>query len=293
MIPYFEIGPLQVGPLQIHSFGVLVATGILLGANRVRARHRQFGIPDEYSSALATAIVVSGFIGAHLLDVVAYQTDGLLERPWLPVHAAGVVEWVKAFFQQTRVGLLLNPAAGLSSFGGFLGAFVCLLYWSYWTKRPRVPMLLNADALLFGLTFGWFFGRLGCFSAHDHPGNHTDFFLAVAFPGGPRHDLGLYEAMFAGTLTAAYVVLGRKVQRAGLYAALTCLLYGPVRFGLDFLRARDVSGADPRYFGLTPAQYGAVLVAATGVVLAVRVATSKAPAKATVPQFPTSAAPGR
>ena len=43
----------------------------------------------------------------------------------------------------------------------------------------------------------------------------------------------------------------------------------PVRFALDFLRATDLPGADPRYFGLTPAQYGSVACFGAGVALSV------------------------
>jgi hypothetical protein len=41
-----------------------------------------------------------------------------------------------------------------------------------------------------------------------------------------------------------------------------------VRFALDFWRADDTATADARYFGLTPAQYGCVLVLAAGIVIA-------------------------
>jgi phosphatidylglycerol---prolipoprotein diacylglyceryl transferase len=33
------------------------------------------------------------------------------------------------------------------------------------------------------------------------------------------------------------------------------LMYCPVRFGLDFLRATDVARPDQRYAGMTPAQW--------------------------------------
>jgi phosphatidylglycerol:prolipoprotein diacylglycerol transferase len=37
-----------------------------------------------------------------------------------------------------------------------------------------------------------------------------------------------------------------------------CVVYAPGRFALDFLRAKDVYAADPRYGGLTPAQWACV-----------------------------------
>ena len=58
-----------------------------------------------------------------------------------------------------------------------------------------------------------------------------------------------------------------------------------MRFLLDYLRVRNVAGADPRWpagasWGLTPAQYAAILVSLIGIALIVRV--SRKP-----PLFPT------
>jgi phosphatidylglycerol:prolipoprotein diacylglycerol transferase len=42
------------------------------------------------------------------------------------------------------------------------------------------------------------------------------------------------------------------------------LLYGVGRFGLDFLRARDLPYVDARYLGLTPAQYACIALVLFG-----------------------------
>ena len=190
MIPYLEIpslhlfGPLEVhvfgrlltlGPVDIHAFGVLVAIGILVGAGRTRYRARQLGLSDVETASMITWVVVIGFVVAHLFAVVAYQPDRLRELDF-----------------GGKVSLLLDPRRGLSSFGGFLGALIALLVFS---RNNRYPLFPAADSLLFGLIYGWLFGRLGCYSAHDHPGRFTDFFLAVPYPEGTRHDLGFDEAL--------------------------------------------------------------------------------------------------
>ncbi len=224
--------------LTIHSFGVLVATGILVGAWATRRRGRELGLEDELVSQMVTTVLVWGFIVAHLFDVVAYQGP-----------------------DRFSLGNLLNIFGGFSSFGGFVGALAGLVYFGRKHKQPLMPY---ADALAFGLAPGWMFGRLGCFTAGDHPGRLTTFFLAVNYHRngveGLRHDLGFYEALWAMVMTAIFLVLARRKRPLGLYVTLLALAYAPVRFLLDFLRATDVSGADPRYFGLTPAQYGSLLM---------------------------------
>src|SRR5260370_41094398 len=59
--------------LTIHSFGVLVATGILVGAWPTRRRGRELGLEDELVSQMVTTVLVWGFSVAHLVDVVAYH----------------------------------------------------------------------------------------------------------------------------------------------------------------------------------------------------------------------------
>src|SRR5262249_29445588 len=149
MIPYLNIKFPSLGPLTIHMFGVLVAVGILVGARLTRKRGEELGLEPEKVAQMVTTILVCGFLFAHFFDVFAYQTKG--PRPTL---------WE-----------ILNPFGGLSSYGGFIGALAGLFYWC---KRNKQPVMPYADSLGFGLAAGWTFGRLGCYTAHDHPGQFTN-----------------------------------------------------------------------------------------------------------------------
>ncbi len=243
--PAIQIPPLHIpgiGAVTIHLFGILVATGVLVGSQLTHRRGRQLGLPDEQVASMIFTVLVCGFLFAHYFDVVAYQ---------LPFHPT-MLE-------------IINPFSGLSSFGGFMGALGGLFYWC---RRNRHPVMPFADSLAYGLAIGWMFGRLGCFSASDHPGRFTTFFLAVRYPDGPRHDLGLDEAIWAAVVSALFLVLSRRPRPVGLYVTILTLAYAPVRFFFDFLRAVDVAQPDPRYFGLTPAQYLALVVVAVGIGLA-------------------------
>ena len=249
MIPWFNINfpsiPFPIiGKLTIHAFGILVAIGILVGLKLTKKRGRELGLVDEQVDSMVTWALVIGFITAHFFDVFAYQTFG----------------------SHPRLIDILNPISGFSSFGGFTGALIGLFIYC---RRTRQPVMPYADSLAYGLATGWMFGRLGCFTAHDHPGRHTSFFLAVQYPDGARHDLGLDEALWAASIALLFAWLrSKKKQPLGLYVALLTLAYAPARFALDFLRATDVPEPDPRYYGLTPAQWGCVLVFIAGSMLA-------------------------
>ena len=231
-----------IGKLTIHAFGILVATGILVGLKLTKKRGRELGLIDERVDSMVTWALLIGFIVAHLFDVFAYQSH-------------------------PRLIDILNPLSGFSSFGGFTGALAGLFIWC---RRNRQPIMPYADSLAYGLATGWMFGRLGCFTAHDHPGRHTTFFLGVLYRDGARHDLGLDEALFAAAIALLFAWLrSRNKQPLGTYVTILTIAYAPVRFALDFLRATDVPEPDPRYFALTPAQWGCVLVLFAGIGLAV------------------------
>jgi phosphatidylglycerol:prolipoprotein diacylglycerol transferase len=73
-------------------------------------------------------------------------------------------------------------------------------------------------------------------------------------------------------LAIAFLSLMKKPRPPGFYIGIMCTSYAPVRFALDFLRARDVSGADPRYAGLTPAQWACLILLSAGLYFSFRTA---------------------
>jgi phosphatidylglycerol:prolipoprotein diacylglycerol transferase len=151
--------------------------------------------------------------------------------------------------------------------GGLLGGVVAAIVWF---RAKRITLRDYGDAFALGIAPGWGVARLGCFTVHDHPGVHTDFFLAVQFPDGPRHDLGLYEAILLLALGGVLWVLHRRAALRDGLLPLLAVVYGLARFLLDFLRARDVAYADARHLGLTFAQYAAVALVAWGTAALVR-----------------------
>jgi phosphatidylglycerol:prolipoprotein diacylglycerol transferase len=180
---------------------------------------------------------------------------------------------------------LLKIWDGLSSYGGFVGAVVGSLAWGYYRRQKVLGYI---DITVSAMPLAWVFGRAGCSVVHDHPGVLSDFWLAVRFPphelmksvewGPPfvgRFDLGFLEFLLTIPLAVAVAVLWRrKLDRPnGYYISVVCLAYAPVRFVLDFLRLgadAPVLGGDPRYGGLTPAQWASAALFATAAVVLVR-----------------------
>lgn len=259
LIPWFRLEswdialpfslPIIGDTLSIQPFGVLVATGVLLGAWVAGRFARRNDLDPVATGDLVTYAVVTGFIVGYFSNGLFYERDTFVE----------VIRNPSLFF---------NTWLGLSSYGGFFGGILGSFLWHYRSKKPLLP---HANALAFALPFGWLFGRLGCFVVHDHPGKPTDFALAVAdyrFGSPPyvaRHDLGLYEVFFSLGIIALFVWLeSRRRRPVGFYCVLLPIVYAPVRFFLDFLRATPPEGGDARYAGLTPAQWSSIAMVAVG-----------------------------
>ena len=58
-----------------------------------------------------------------------------------------------------------------------------------------------------------------------------------------------------------------RAYRSSFYIGLICFLYGPTRLFMDVFRHPDT---DTRYLGLTPAQYGSVLIFLIGVTILIK-----------------------
>jgi phosphatidylglycerol:prolipoprotein diacylglycerol transferase len=231
VIPWFLPPSLSFGPFTLQVFGVISAVGILLGARLAGRAAERDGLRRRVVQDFTVVGVLAGVLGGHLIHIGFYHQEELRD-PWR----------VLMFWE------------GLSSMGGLLGAIVAA---AIWFRVKKVPFHAYSDAFALGMAPGWGVARLGCFSIHDHPGLRSTFLLAVDFPGGPRHDLGLYEAIVLFAIGALLAALRARGALRGRLMAVLGLLYGSSRFLLDFLRARpgDVAYADARQLGLTFAQW--------------------------------------
>lgn len=236
--------PFGEGSLELHPFGFLVGLGIVLGTIIAGKRAKALGLSERVVSDVALWAVIPGFIGAHLIHQVFYEPHEILENPLI----------------------LLQVWNGISSFGGFIGGTLGVIY--YFRKHKELPFLPYADAIIYGFAFAWIFGRLGCTTAFDHPGTATDFFMGMEYLGHAHngtlkgqilHNLGWYEAMWAMAMSLFFWTQRNKAHFKGWFLATFVVAYMPIRFALDFLRVNDAT-----YGGLTPAQWFAIVLMGLG-----------------------------
>jgi phosphatidylglycerol:prolipoprotein diacylglycerol transferase len=140
----------------------------------------------------------------------------------------------------------LFQAAGVF-YGGFLAALGVA---AWYMRRHGLPFLATADAFVPGVALGHSIGRLGCFFAGCCWGKPTSASWAVVFRDPyahrmfgvpldtPLHPAQLYES---GAVLLLFLVLLAAYQRhrfPGQVLALYLMLYGGVRFVLEFTRDR-------------------------------------------------------
>jgi phosphatidylglycerol:prolipoprotein diacylglycerol transferase len=237
---------LHIGPLELPVSMLFVVAGTTAAIAATRAGARRLGLPVRRSVDALGAMIAFGLLAGHVADVVLYRPSELAAGGWRA----------------------LGPASGgVCSLGAIAGAALagCLAL-----RRAPGGLAPHADNLVTALCLGWAIGRLGCYIDHDHLGRLTGSPLGVSFPGGARHDLGLYEAALAlAVFTIARARLRLRCMPRpppGRIAALAALLFAIGRFGIEHLRADDLASlgrhSDARFLGLTLVQYAAVALAA-------------------------------
>ena len=196
MVPYFSVPDIPWLPLS--PFSLLVLTGFLAGIMWSVHQGRQVGVSAREVVEMGILVVIPAYLGSHILMLVLYYPQKLLQNP----------------------SIMLNFDQGLSSIGGLVTAVLAFyIYLALTGNRSR--WLVFGDVLMQGFIVGWIFGRLGCTLIHDHPGILTDFFLAVPYPDGMRHDLGFYEFLYTlFVLFPVSVVIAKKHLPAGTQLAV-------------------------------------------------------------------------
>jgi phosphatidylglycerol:prolipoprotein diacylglycerol transferase len=243
-LPYIDV-PQSFGPIK--TFGVLLFCGVLLGTWMARKYCERNDLDEEVLRWFGTRLIVWGFVGSVVLNIVFYEWSQFLADPWDVVKALGI-----------------------SSYGAIVAGGIAFFYY---TRKRGLDRRRWADMAAWGASGGWLLGRLGCALAHDHVGLVTDSPFGVNFPPMRypfdrtsavirAHDLGLYEFLLWIPLVAMVVLLERwKGRRPGFLLGILAVAYSVPRFLFEFLRP---DRTDPRYGGLTFAQWASIAAFAIG-----------------------------
>jgi len=221
---------LELGPITLYSYGLLLALAYLAGLRLAIVRARARGMNPERVMDLGIWIIVSALIGAKLL---------LLVTDW------------RQFLSSPRQLLSLAQSGGVF-YGGLILAVVVALWY---IRRHRLPMWTTTDVFAPGIALGHVIGRLGCFLAGCCYGKVTTVPWAVVFTdpfaranaGTPLnqhlHPTQLYESgaeLLILIALLAFEKRGRPFPGRTFWGYM--LLYGISRFIIEFFRGDSGRG---------------------------------------------------
>jgi phosphatidylglycerol:prolipoprotein diacylglycerol transferase len=215
---------LELGPITVYTYGVLLAAAYLFGLQLARVRAKERGLDANRVLDLGIYIIISALVGAKLLLLI---TD------------------FKSFTADPRELLTLARSGGVF-YGGLIVAVIVALWY---IRRVGLPLWTTCDVFAPGIALGHVIGRFGCLFAgccYGKPTTRpwgitfTDPFAAanVGTPlGVALHPTQLYEAGAELLILIVLLVTERKGRPfPGRTFWLYMLLYAISRFIIEFYR---------------------------------------------------------
>lgn len=205
----------QIGPLVIRWYGVMLAATIVLGVLMAYYYGPRFGITREQLDRLAIPFIVAAVVGARLGYVISH-----------PSEFTNLLEIVRI------------DHGGLSSHGAIAAGLVVL-----WIvgRRQHISLWTFADAIAFTIPLGNVFVRFGNFMNGELYGDPTSLPWGVQFPSvtEPRHPLQLYEMIFGAITLLVGVRIARRRAFEGQVFWTIMVLTSIGRIFLDALRSEE------------------------------------------------------
>ncbi len=225
----------QLGPLTIRWYGVMMAVLILASISMARCYGPRFGVPPATLDRVILPVILFAFVGMRLAYVLSH-----------PAQFHSLVEI-------SRV-----DRGGLASHGAVAGAMLAVWFLS---RRHHLPTWDLSDTIAWTVPLGHLFIRFGNFMNGELYGDVTTVPWAVRFPNvpGPRHPLQLYEMGIAAVVLIVALGLARKRAFPGQLSWTVLVLSSIGRIMMDLFRS------DARAAGIvTLGQIAATLLIVVG-----------------------------
>lgn len=171
----------SIGHFSVSTFGIFLALSFLYGLFLVWRLARAWELNEERVLDLTLITFMGALIGARLVFAIESSEIG---------------------FNVSKL-ILINKIPGFSLWGGLLGGFLTLAFFS---KKLNFDFWQAADCASVGLLGGLIFSSLGCFLAGCNVGIQSQLFFAIPIVGmvGKRIPVQLIEMML-------FIILLQKV----------------------------------------------------------------------------------
>jgi prolipoprotein diacylglyceryl transferase len=269
---YWDIDPtlFRLGPLAPRWYGLLFASGFLIGFYLMRHVYRREDKPVQDLDILLFYLLGGTIIGARFGHILFYAPGYYFSNP---------------------VEILMIQRGGLASHGGVIG--VVFAIWLYCRSREDQPFLWLMDRLAAPVALTGGLIRLGNFFNSEILGTPTDLPWGVVFERAariregieaiPLHPVQLYESLsyvlIFGVLWRLYRRWGVETPRGLLIGMFFALIFG-ARIVLEFFKLRQIHFEAALPLGMSMGQLLSLPVVALGIWLWMRAeAPSSSPAR--------------
>jgi phosphatidylglycerol:prolipoprotein diacylglycerol transferase len=212
----------------LHTYGVLVALAFLAGLWMATRLAREARLNADAVSNLGIYCALAAIAGAKAMMFI-------VDAPYYAQHPSEIFS-----------------LASLQAGGVFYGGLIAALAVAWWyMRKTKLPLLETADVFAPAIALGHGIGRLGCFSAGCCWGIPTHVPWAVTFTNPvsnqlvgvplnvPLHPTQLYESFSEFAIFAFLFRRFHKPHSRGGIISLYLILYGIVRFVVEFFRFHE------------------------------------------------------
>ena len=236
MVPPVDPILLEIGPFAIHWYGVLIVTGILLGARVAAYLAQRAGKNPEMIWDMLMIVVILAIIGARVYHVFSQPASG--------------VGW--DYYRKNPIKVFAIWEGGLGIYGGLLGGALGVIVFAAVRKLNTLQWL---DFAAPGAAIGQAIGRWGNYINQELYGPPTTlpwgldipFTMRIApytdlqlYPESTRfHPTFLYESLLAFVLCLLLIWISERFRaklRHGDVLILYLMGYGVIRFLTEMLR---------------------------------------------------------
>lgn len=243
MLPF-----INVFGLNIPMYGLMMAVGFIGGGGIAYIRARRVGLIGENLIIILACALGCAILGGGLLYVLVTYTP------------TEIIELIKEGNWNAMTGIVFYGALIGGTLGALLGSVIA---------RDDIRNYL--DVVVPIIPLGHAFGRIGCFCAGCCYGRPTDSAIGVIYtqavggapPGVRLLPVQLFEAGGDIIIFLILISVSDKTKSRYLTTCLYCILYGIVRFILEFYRYDSIRGMAA---GLSTSQWISIVLATGGVV---------------------------
>ena len=163
----------NIGPLQIHWYGVLIAVGLLLAVLYACGRSKEFGLHEDDLIDGVLCIVPFAVLCARLYYCV-FKWESYASNP---------------------ISIFYIWEGGLAIYGGVIGAAIGIVVFSM-IKKNKVNLLAVLDITSLGFLIGQAVGRWGNFLNREAFGARTEIFCRMGLLNTLTGQLEYYHPTF-------------------------------------------------------------------------------------------------